>query len=349
MKLFRFFQISILFFGILITSCREKDEEFFNTAETAGQLETFEMPDKYGEYYSVTIQRIGNRVIYNKKVIAKTANSLDHITVFSSIPGQNKYTTSISFHPGKRYWFVPIKSGLPIVELKPNQSGNELNFRASGDIKCWCEEIITGEHCDGPVPGGCEVDFEPDAPAGCISDPCCGDCDMSVCIDTHPVTGTEGGGTIIEADSIIFGQNGSNFIYEGVVVVYGGHVKIRLEQIDTTLVVERISLEDTVPYANRTIVLADIKLNINNELPTAIGGYWFIPFDLNTNVWAISGNIECSSDSPPCSGECSAQSNQEGCLECECSETGDCDATASNGSVKGGLIVKAQNIDVTDY
>jgi hypothetical protein len=173
---------------------------------------------------------------------------------------------------------------------------------------------------------------------------CCADCDIRICLPGY--TKSINDGIIVAASSIkmetvrdAFDRSSNTYIY------YGGNVQMVVELNGNSATVTRtISGQASQPkklYNLTSITPSGNSLNIPPN-----GQYSYVPFDFGTTQRVIYAPLTCSSDpEDPCDAECTLEP-VNGCMECKCSSSGDCDMSLAYRA--GGVIIHSSNIQIID-
>jgi hypothetical protein len=141
-------------------------------------------------------------------------------------------------------------------------------------------------------------------------------------------------------------QNRTDFIGS----YYGGQVKIDLYKSENTYIANRFSLGNVAPVAASIQNLTSIVPQNGSIrfLPTE--NFWFVPFDITLSAGPADpggDNFDCVVDGK-CEGECTTETQANGCLRCYCTLNGDCDF--KNASVRGGgIVLEATMVTVNNF
>ncbi len=330
--------LAVSLFGTLTYfSCKHTEDSVILEEEISSPTEKFELSDGKGNCYSITLERVDNKVYYQKSKIDCENSTVKQKGVHIAVPG-DKGKGRTDFKPGKKYWLISLSTD---TKTLLNPESNDVTSRGDGTTyECFCEV---------PNDEGETECWKHAAGSGWLCYPrSCSECDLRICVDSCPVpTGSEGG-TVIEADEVILQVQDNTVTYRSgdIQTFYGGQVKIEVQSDGNTVTVTRTFLGTG---ANHPLKVYNLTSREPSGGTFALNNGWYIPFNMSESPSSI-GEAKCNSDPKhPCDGTCDLK-NVGGCLECECvgSAGGDCDMSTTGGSlsINGGLILESQYVNV---
>lgn len=187
MKKILIFSLGAFSFMVVYLACHKPLEKFNSQPSQSADrsTQTFEMVDKSGQYYEITIKQSSYSVAYYHIEPISTHSETLEPGFKLACPYTTASSTVATLDSTKYHWFVPISGDGPFMF-----SGTHIT------INCFCEDPQEGSpHCD-KLPLGSSGRFI------CMPQDCY-DCDWEICIDTCPWDDPlNQPGFIIEAESV---------------------------------------------------------------------------------------------------------------------------------------------------
>ncbi len=305
---------------IIIASCGKDDSNLNsdNLSDFRINKEEVILADKSKNTFIFDLEYKDNIITYNRSLAGTYLNEIDgrRMEILLRNPNELEYFISKG-----QAWFIP-NSSLPPFKLKFNKNTGEIDSRSAGGVEasCFCE----GTTMDPEIPYALCALHRPSS--SCVSANCT-DCDIEICIDAIAIPGTQGGGIVILADTVIIFGNNSN-------IIFGGRTRIELNQEVGIIYFDRAYISDTVIFEQGYFNATGSEIN---NLDTNL---WVIPFDKSLSATRLIGR-----DCKGCE-LCTLDEQKNGCFQCKCSGTGDCDwKDAANNLIPTGVLVISDNLE----